>query len=89
MDIFWTKKLLEQPRAIEANPIANFVIGNWGFMGMVIFKLTIVAVVCIIAQIVAVKRIKTARALLIFGTVLVGGVVIYSWWLFYTKFYLG
>ena len=53
---------------------------------MIFFKLTIVALVCVIAQFVAVKKIKTARILLIAGSIAVGLVVIYSWGLYLKNF---
>lgn len=85
LDIFWTHKLM-QNGAIEANPIANYFFKLWNFNGMIAFKLVTVAMVCVIAQIIALKRIQTARVLLIFGSIAVGCVVVYSGWLFYTRF---
>jgi len=85
LDIFMTYRLLDSG-AIEANPIADYFYKLWGFNGMIAFKLAIVAIVCVIAQIVALKKINTAKALLWFGTFLVGCVVVYSSWLWATKF---
>lgn len=70
--------LLNRPRAFEANPIANYFLQMWGFHGMVVFKLVIVAIVCVIAQIVALKKLRLAQFLLIAGSVTVGYVVVYS-----------
>ncbi|MEL7496457.1 MAG: DUF5658 family protein [Planctomycetota bacterium] len=85
LDIFWTY-LLFRFGAVEANPFANYVFMQWGFWGMIIFKLAIVAGVCVIAQVIALKRLQTAQALLWGGTVVVAGVVAYSTFLFYTNF---
>ena len=84
LDIFMTYLLLRRG-AIEANPIANAFYQIWHFNGMIFFKLVIVAAVCVIAQIVAWKKLRTARYLLIFGSILVGAVVVYSVWLFLSK----
>ena len=72
--------------AVEANPVANHFFKMWGFNGMIVFKLIIVAIVCMIAQVVAFRRIQSARFLLIVGTVITGCVVVYSLWLFRTHF---
>ena len=73
--------------AIEANPIANYVMQQWGFGGMIAFKLVIVALVSVIAQFVALQgRLRTARGLLIVGTVIVGAVVLYSLTLYVKHF---
>ena len=62
----------------ESNALANFFLERFGMNGMIFFKFAIVAFVCVIAQIVATQKIKLARWLLNFGTLLVGLVVIYS-----------
>lgn len=80
-DIFMTYILLRFG-AIESNPIANFVYQVWGFRGMIAFKLCIVAFVCVVAQVVALSKFRTAQFLLISGTMLTGGVVVYSALLF-------
>ena len=77
LDIFWTGMLFRFG-AIEANPFANYVLQKWGFGGMIAFKLIIVAFVCFIAQVIALKKVQTARFMLWFGTCLVALVVIYS-----------
>ena len=84
LDIFTTYVLLRFG-AIESNPLANYVLQFWGFRGMIAFKLMIVAVVCIIAQLVATRKPPTARFLLVTGSVLTGAVVIYSVSLFINK----
>ena len=62
----------------EANPIANFFFRNWNISGMIIFKLSIVASVCVIAQIVALSSLQKGSRLLNFGTVVIGCIVVYS-----------
>lgn len=77
LDIFMTYMLL-RVGAVEANPFARFFLVRWGFSGMIFFKMVTVAVVTVIAQIVAQFQMSTARKLLIYATVIVGAVVIYS-----------
>jgi Sec-independent protein secretion pathway component TatC len=62
----------------ESNAVARFVLDHWGIKGMVYFKLAVVALVAVIAQVVATQRIELARRLLIFGSLIVGAVVAYS-----------
>ena len=63
---------------IEGNPIARWVLHGWGIRGMVIFKFAMIALVAAIAETVGRTRPNVGRNLLIFGTLVVGGVVIYS-----------
>lgn len=62
----------------EGNPVARYFFDRWGFRGLIYYKMTMVAFVCIIVQIIAWQRVKTARRLLYFLTAIVGAVVIYS-----------
>ena len=85
LDIFMTYVLISLG-AIEANPIANYFLENYNFNGLIFFKLVIVAVVCVIAQIIAATSIRKGKALLNFGSSIVGAVVAYSCWLLVDKF---
>ena len=78
MDIVMTSLLLNTGQFFETNPIANYVLNEWGFAGVTAFKLIVVALVMLIANIIAIKRIRTSRRLLHFGTAIVGSVVAYS-----------
>jgi len=80
LDIFLTYLHLRTGN-VEANPIARFFINQWDIVGMVAFKLTIVATVCVIAQVVALKSLQRAGRLLNFGTAFIACVVLYSVWL--------
>lgn len=86
LDVFMTYILLTKPRAFESNPVANYFLHNFGFNGMVVFKLVIVALVCVIAQVAALKKVRLGQFLLIAGSVLVGYVVVYSARLYVTHF---
>ena len=77
LDIVFTNILLRM-HAIEANPIANYVLIHFGFPGMITFKLLLVAGVCLITQLIAVQHIRRARQTLYFGTAIVGVAVVYS-----------
>ncbi len=80
-DIFLTCYLLSGGGFTEANPIAGFFIDHWGRKGMVYFKFSMVSVVAVIAQIIARKRLETARRLLNFATLVVTIVLLYSLYL--------
>ena len=79
LDVFMTYVLLNHsPEFQESNQVANFILARYGFRGMIYFKFALVAFVTVVAQIIALSRPRTARWLLIVGTIIVGGVVIYS-----------
>ena len=80
LDIFLTYLHLRSGGS-EVNPIAAFFFSKWNMVGMVAFKMSIVAGVCVIAQIVALNSLQKASRLLNFGTVFVLCVVLYSIWL--------
>jgi hypothetical protein len=89
LDVFLTYLLLSHSEAglttvrfVESNAVARFFLHGWGPRGMVYFKFVMVAVVTVIAQVIARRRIETARRLLNVATLIVGGVVIYSVMLF-------
>jgi hypothetical protein len=68
----------------ESNPVARYIFEGWGLRGIVIFKFSLVAVVEVIAQIVAMRKLELGRRLLEFGTVVVACVVLYSMYLLLT-----
>ena len=82
LDVFMTYIMLVTGNFRESNQIANFFLAGWGIKGLVYFKFALVALVTLIAQIVARKRMSTGRNLLNFGSLIVGGVVIYSFAMF-------
>ena len=64
---------------VESNPFAAFFLHRWGpIKGMLFFKLSIVVFVCVISQIIAQRRLETARMLLRVGTLAVACIVVYS-----------
>lgn len=83
LDFFMTYWLLMSGEFRESNPVAAYFLHSWGpVKGMLLYKLSLVTVVCLIAQIVALKRLETARRLLRFGTLVAACVVIYGVTLF-------
>lgn len=79
LDFFATYQILMRKVGYESNPVAQWFLHGWGpLKGLLAYKLAMVAFVCVIVQIIAVKQVKTARWVLIFGTLVVGGVVVYS-----------
>ena len=82
MDVVMTSLLLNTGSFVECNPIAAFVISKWGFTGMTMLKLLVIALVLLISNVIAIWRIRTSRYLLNFGSLLVGTVVVYSVFLF-------
>lgn len=78
MDVVMTFLLLNSGSFYESNPLADFILQRWGMLGMTLFKLAVVGVVLLIANLVALWRVETSRNLLHFGSFLVGTVVAYS-----------
>ena len=66
----------------ESNPVARYFLDHWGVKGLLMFKMAVVAFVCLIAQIVATKKEASARFLLVVGPIVVSAVVVYGFKLF-------
>ncbi len=81
-DVLATWALLRRNTGfVESNPVARWFYDGWGLAGMVWFKLGMVTLVVMIAQVVARKNEPLARLLLVFGCVACGIVFLYSYWL--------
>ncbi len=79
IDFFMTYWLLASGMFRESNPVASYFLNHWGpVKGMLYFKLGLVVIVCVVAQLIALKDVKKARWVLNFGTVAVVFVVLYS-----------
>lgn len=63
---------------VEGNPVARWILQTTGFVGMAVFKLLITTMVCVIAEFVGAKKPDWGIGLLRLGTIVVGGVVVYS-----------
>lgn len=87
LDYLVTYLLLMQPgrgvRFVESNPVAQYFIDSWGpVKGMLGFKMAVVAFVCVLSQVIALKREDYGRGVLLIGIVATGFVVLYSLTLF-------
>lgn len=79
LDFLMTYEMLSSGRFRESNRVAEYFLNHWGpFKGMLYFKMILVAVVCVIAQIVALKKEHVGRWILNLGTIVTGAVVVYS-----------
>ncbi|MCA8996886.1 MAG: hypothetical protein KDA80_07870 [Planctomycetaceae bacterium] len=79
LDFVVTYRLLALGRFRESNPIAEYFLYRWGpFKGMMLFKISLVVFVILVTQVIAMKRLETARLLLMGGSLAVIGVVVYS-----------
>ena len=59
-------------------PVAQYFISGWGTMGLIWFKITMVTIIVLIAQVIATKRPLVAQCVLNGATLFVGSVVAYS-----------
>lgn len=82
LDVFMTYILMRSGTFQEGNPVARYFFDRWGMKGMIYFKFGMVAFVIVLAQIIATKRPRAAEYLFKFATLVVGGVVMYSLFLF-------
>jgi hypothetical protein len=84
LDVFMTRYLITHASTenhmsfVEGNPIARYFLDSWGPVGLTYFKFALVALVSVICQVIARRKIHVARRVLHFATILVMGVVIYS-----------
>jgi len=79
LDFFASYQLFRRPGFGEANPLAKWFIDGWGLMkGMLAYKLGLVAFVCVVVQLIALRSVPAARRVLYFGILVVAGVVAYS-----------
>jgi len=78
LDVIFTYLLLAGGTVFEANPIAAWFIDGWGVKGMVGFKFSMLVVICLTVQVIAMVRLRTARRIMNFATFITGAVVAYS-----------
>jgi len=62
----------------EVNPIADFILAQWGRLGMSIFKFIIVGFVIIACEFIARRKPKTSRRLAIASIVISSAPVVWS-----------
>ena len=78
LDLFVTWMMLRSGNFHERNPLARYFLDHWGPKGMIYYKFSIVAIVTMSAQGIALKKLATARFILILGSIVSGAVVVYS-----------
>tara|TARA_B100000029_G_scaffold43178_1_gene40011 strand:+ start:2119 stop:2457 length:339 start_codon:yes stop_codon:yes gene_type:complete len=78
LDILMTHRLIRTGRFHESNPVAKFFYDHWDMDGMVYFKMTMVAVVVVLTQLIARRRPQRAHMVLRLAICVVSVVVIYS-----------
>lgn len=83
LDLFMTCIILHHQVAegghfYESNPLANYFLQAAGLRGMVYFKFTMVALIVVVIQTVAIQRLATAQRLFNFATLTSCAVVLYS-----------
>jgi hypothetical protein len=76
--LYFSNRGMMRNIVVESNPVAEYFIRGWGTMGLVWFKLSMVTVIVLVAQVIAVKRSTIAKLVLNGGTLFVAGVVAYS-----------
>jgi hypothetical protein len=80
LDIVMTWYLISHSnrQVVEANPVAAFFLYRWGGNGLVGFKMFMVAVVCVLTQIIERFKPPLGLRVLQLGTTVVAFVVVYS-----------
>jgi hypothetical protein len=78
LDVLMTSLLLYGNKAREFNPVANYVLHEFGLDGLLAFKLCMVFFVILVAQGIARRRLSLARWVLNFGSTVLAIVVLYS-----------
>lgn len=77
LDVILTHRLLAG-RHVEANPLAAWVLMKYGMRGMVVYKFVLIAIICVLAQTIALYRRSSALMVMWIGVIAHGLVVIYS-----------
>jgi hypothetical protein len=79
LDVFLTVALVYYMNTHgEGNPLARYFLDRWGFQGLVYYKMSLVAFVCVITQLIARRRLVVARRLLYGLIAIVAAVDLYS-----------
>lgn len=76
--LYFSNRGMMRNVVFESNPIAQYFISGWGTLGLIWFKLAMVTIIVLVAQVIATKRPVVARFVLNGATLFVGCVVVYS-----------
>src|SRR5437868_15457445 len=79
-DLFLTWQLLRQSggQFYESNPVASAWLATYGWIGLIIFKVAMVAMIGLLAIYISLYRPRTSNFILVFACLVTGGVVLYS-----------
>ncbi|MDA7978922.1 MAG: DUF5658 family protein [Pirellulales bacterium] len=77
-DVILTNSLINGGRHVEANPIAAWILVTAGARGMAIYKFVLIAIICTLAQIIAIYRARAGLFVMWFGVIAHALVVMYS-----------
>ncbi len=75
--------------AREANIAANWVLDRFGLIGMVVYKFVLVTFVLLVCQYIHPTHPRTARAVLLVGSVAYGFLVVYITAMLFANFIMG
>lgn len=78
LDLLITKTVIDHRGMDEANFLAKGFLLHFGFMGFVLYKLSLTGLVVLLAEVIARKRPVWAMGLIIFGCVAIGSVVVWG-----------
>lgn len=78
LDLTFTGVLSLNPMFEETNPIANLIFKSWGFLGMAIYKVILMAFAYLVALVIRKESNLIATRLMATASVIVGAVVSYS-----------
>ena len=76
--LYFSNRGMMRNVVVESNPVAQYFISGWGTMGLIWFKIAMVTIIVLIAQVIATKRPLVAQCVLNGATLFVGSVVVYS-----------
>lgn len=76
--LYFSNRGMMRNVVVESNPVARYYISGWGTLGLVWFKIGMVTLIVLVAQIIATRRPSVAQFTLNGATLFVGSVVAYS-----------
>ena len=76
--LYFSNRGMMRNVVVESNPVARYFISGWGTLGLVWFKIGMVTLIVLVAQIIATRRPSVAQFTLNGATLFVGSVVAYS-----------
>ncbi len=78
LDLTFTGILSLNPMFEETNPIADWIFKSWGFLGMAIYKIILMAFAYLVALVIKKEAELVAVKLMATASIIVGAVVSYS-----------